>query len=121
MTFTILVPQIFPLHLADIILCIDPAYEDEPVGGVARFAMKLNQLRGRLAHANAYPPLIIFSGDFVGPSLMSSVTHGAHMIEIFNALGVHYATFGNHEVQQYLMTLIRIPVKYYSWIMGIHR
>lgn len=31
------------------------------------------------------------------PSLVSSVTHGAHIIEALNMLGVDYGTFGNHE------------------------
>ena len=47
---------------------------------------------------NCSRPLVLFSGDFVGPSLMSSVTQGAHMIDTLNAIGVDYATFGNHEL-----------------------
>jgi 2',3'-cyclic-nucleotide 2'-phosphodiesterase (5'-nucleotidase family) len=66
--------------------------------GAARFIIKLDEIKEKLRKEKKCPPLIIFSGDFVGPSLMSSVTHGAHMIELFNSMGVHYGTFGNHEV-----------------------
>ena len=77
---------------------IDPAYKEEPIGGAARFAFYFEELRSKLEKDHGQEPLVLFSGDFVGPSLMSSVTHGAHMIDIFNLLGVHYATFGNHEL-----------------------
>ncbi|XP_043920348.1 trifunctional nucleotide phosphoesterase protein YfkN-like [Protopterus annectens] len=42
-------------------------------------------------------PLILFSGDCLSPSLLSTTTKGKHMIPILNALGVHSAVFGNHE------------------------
>jgi hypothetical protein len=48
---------------------------------------------------------VLFSGDFVGPSLMSSVTQGAHLIDVMNRIGVHYATFGNHELDYGLKSL----------------
>lgn len=73
-----------------------PQYEEDPVGGVARFATILNNVKRDLA-AQGRSPIILFSGDFVGPSLLSTLTHGAHIIEAFNLLGVHYGTFGNHE------------------------
>ena len=42
-------------------------------------------------------PLILFSGDFVGPSLMSTFTKGKHMMEILEIIGVDAGTVGNHE------------------------
>ena len=77
---------------------LDSAYEEEPVGGARRFATALKQFKQELAHSNCMRPLVLFSGDFVGPSLMSSVTQGGHMIDALNAIGVDYATFGNHEL-----------------------
>ena len=119
---TLVTPYSFDLPSEGIInLFSDPAYEDEPVGGVARFTTKLNELRDQLAAKNAYPPLVIFSGDFVGPSLMSSVTHGAHMIEFFNAIGVHYATFGNHEVDEHFDYSFIQSTANHSSIMGMSR
>uniref|UniRef100_A0A8C5KQG2 Ecto-5'-nucleotidase n=1 Tax=Jaculus jaculus TaxID=51337 RepID=A0A8C5KQG2_JACJA len=42
-------------------------------------------------------PLLIFSGDCLNPSVLSTITKGKHMISILNELGVHFAIFGNHE------------------------
>ncbi|XP_036382207.1 snake venom 5'-nucleotidase-like [Megalops cyprinoides] len=66
------------------------ARPEEPVGGAARFATALKQFQ----HLN---PLIVFSGDCLNPSLLSTITKGKHMVEILNKLGVHCAVYGNHE------------------------
>ena len=39
--------------------------------------------------------MVLFSGDFVGPSLMSSLTQGAHIIAALNAVGVGRLTQGS--------------------------
>ncbi len=49
-------------------------------GGAARFS----RLVKSLSNEN---PLIINSGDFLGPSITSNITKGAHMIKIFNSIG----------------------------------
>ena len=67
-------------------------------GGAARFTTYLKGLKQKLAQKNESRPLVLFSGDFVGPSLMSSLTQGAHLIDAMNEIGVDYATFGNHEL-----------------------
>lgn len=82
-------------HLNDV-YNFDPAYKEEPIGGASRYATKLNALKTELV-AHECKPMVVFSGDFVGPSLMSTVTQGAHMIDMLNYLEVDYATFGNHE------------------------
>ncbi len=41
--------------------------------------------------------LVIFGGDLISPSLMSSIDQGAHMIDLAERIGVDYATLGNHE------------------------
>ena len=86
------------IHFNDI-YNVDPSYTVEPIGGAARFAYHAEKLKKdiSLKSGNA-KALTLFSGDFVGPSLMSSISKGAHMIEILNIIGVDYATFGNHEV-----------------------
>ena len=45
----------------------------------------------------AYEPIVTFGGDFIGPSLMSGITKGAHMAAALDLIGVHYGVFGNHE------------------------
>jgi 2',3'-cyclic-nucleotide 2'-phosphodiesterase (5'-nucleotidase family) len=54
------------------------------IGGAARFTTYLKGLKQQLAAQNESSPLILFSGDFVGPSLMSSLTQGAHLIDAMN-------------------------------------
>jgi len=39
----------------------------------------------------------IIAGDFVGPSLLSSLDAGRGMVACLNALGIRYAALGNHE------------------------
>ncbi|XP_078365023.1 uncharacterized protein LOC144649408 isoform X1 [Oculina patagonica] len=80
--------QMTILHFNDV-YNIEPR-EKEPVGGAARFATKVASLR----HLN---PLIVFSGDCLNPSTMSSVTSGKQMIPILNALNVNIAVYGNHD------------------------
>lgn len=81
------------IHFNDV-YNLEPAYEEDPIGGAARFATVIEELRQDLLPA---VPILLFSGDFVGPSLMSTITQGAHIIEVFNLLEVDYGTFGNHD------------------------
>ncbi|XP_061464580.1 trifunctional nucleotide phosphoesterase protein YfkN-like [Rhineura floridana] len=78
-----------------VILHFNDVYEvesrkEEPVGGAARFATAIKKF-------SLLNPLIIFSGDCLNPSALSAITKGKHMVPILNALGVHFAVFGNHE------------------------
>jgi len=41
--------------------------------------------------------LTVFAGDLFGPSMMSGVTKGRHMVNVLNLLGIDYGCFGNHE------------------------
>ncbi len=41
--------------------------------------------------------LLLLAGDTISPSVESITHRGAQMIEAWNALGLDYATFGNHE------------------------
>eukprot|EP01036_Dinobryon_divergens_P036504 gene36504-47549_t len=77
---------------------LDMSYEEEPRGGARKFASQVKAYRQELASRGFGRPLVLFSGDFVGPSLMSSLTQGAHLIAALNAIGTDYATFGNHEL-----------------------
>ena len=64
----------------------------EGQGGLARVAT----LKQNLAKAGRTPFLLI-AGDFLSPSVASSVFKGAHMIAALNAAGLDLATLGNHE------------------------
>ena len=62
-------------------------------GGLAQMATMLADERA----AAPGPVFQTFGGDVLSPSLTSSVTHGAHMIQLLNALGTDVAVLGNHE------------------------
>eukprot|EP01063_Lacrimia_lanifica_P037098 TRINITY_DN7525_c0_g1_i1.p1 TRINITY_DN7525_c0_g1~~TRINITY_DN7525_c0_g1_i1.p1 ORF type:complete len:1476 (+),score=555.39 TRINITY_DN7525_c0_g1_i1:109-4536(+) len=76
--------------------------KEEPCGGLTRFYHALEEIRRKKN------PLVLFSGDFVGPSLMSVVTKGKQMIDALNFVGAHYGVFGNHEFDFGLRNLERI-------------
>lgn len=84
------------IHFNDV-YNLEQIYTEEPVGGAAKYATFIQNLKEKCKKENR-KPLILFSGDFVGPSLFSSVTHGAHVIDVLNHVGVDFATFGNHEL-----------------------
>ena len=76
-------------------LQINDVYATSPVdgaGGLARVAT----LKRRLADAGR-TPFLVLAGDFLSPSVASSVFKGAQMIAALNAAGLDLATLGNHE------------------------
>jgi len=77
---------------------LNSSYEEEPRGGARKFATAVKKYKQDLAAKSFSKPLVLFSGDFVGPSLMSSFTQGAHLIDALNAIGTDFGTFGNHEL-----------------------
>ncbi len=82
--------QLTILHLADV-------YTASPVdagkeGGLARVAALEKQLAA--AGRNV---LLTLGGDFLSPSVASSVFEGEQMIAAFGAIGLDLATLGNHE------------------------
>jgi 5'-nucleotidase len=62
------------------------------LGGLARVAT----LKQNLAKAGRTPFLVI-AGDFLSPSVASSVFKGQQMVAALNAAGLDLATLGNHE------------------------
>ncbi len=84
-------------------LQINDIYEISPVsagreGGIARIA----SLRKRLLQQNPQT-VTVLAGDFFSPSALGTARWngqrlaGAQMVASLNALGLDYATFGNHE------------------------
>jgi len=80
-------------------------------GGLARVAT----VRDRLADQG--PVLFVLAGDVLSPSLLSKYYSGRQMVEAFNAAGLDYATFGNHEFELPLDTLeSRIAESRFKWL-----
>lgn len=85
------------------ILQLNDVYEITPldngrVGGLARIATLYKQLKAK--NPNTY---FMLAGDFLNPSALGTLKHegerinGKQMVEVLNAAGLEYVTFGNHE------------------------
>ena len=66
---------------------------DDGRGGVARLAAVVNEVRAN----SAGRVLVTHGGDAISPSLLSSFDRGAHMIDLFNRVGLDAMVLGNHE------------------------
>jgi 5'-nucleotidase/UDP-sugar diphosphatase len=84
------------VHLNDI-------YEIQPIeggryGGPARVATEIASLRKHMA-----PVVVTLGGDYLSPSALGTAKvdgdalAGRQMVDVLNAIGVDWATFGNHE------------------------
>ena len=76
------------------------------VNDVYRFTPSDRGLRGGLARVSTLRKrilerspntLLLMSGDSISPSVESLTYKGAQMIDAWNAIGLDYAVFGNHE------------------------
>lgn len=65
-------------------------------GGMARFASAVKAERTR-ALAEGRHLICVHAGDTLSPSLLSSFDQGAHMIDLFNDVGLDVFVPGNHE------------------------
>lgn len=90
-----------PIHVT--LLYFNDVYEITPVsggkeGGLARVA----SIRNALLKKNSNT-ITLLGGDFFSPSAMGTAKvngdalAGKQMVDVLNALGLQYATFGNHE------------------------
>jgi 2',3'-cyclic-nucleotide 2'-phosphodiesterase (5'-nucleotidase family) len=80
-------------------------------GGLARVAT----VRKRLADQG--PVVFVLGGDVLSPSLASKYYRGRQMVDALNEAKLDYATFGNHEFDIELDTLItRIAESKFKWI-----
>ncbi len=80
-------------------------------GGLARVATVVKRIRSE------GPTLFVLAGDVLSPSLLSKYYSGHQMVEGFNAAGLDYATFGNHEFELDRDTLVaRIAASSFKWL-----
>lgn len=79
------------------LLQVNDVYQFAPVdrgksGGLARVLTLTKSIRQQNPNT-----LFLMAGDTISPSVESITYKGAQMIEAWNAIGLDYATFGNHE------------------------
>jgi 2',3'-cyclic-nucleotide 2'-phosphodiesterase (5'-nucleotidase family) len=99
--------QRIPQAIDFIILQINDVYEIAPLeggnaGGLARVASIRKELLKETPNV-----VTVIAGDFLSPSLTANLKletgekiAGLQMIETLNAMGLDYATFGNHEFDE---------------------
>ena len=61
--------------------------------------------------------LFVLAGDFLGPSLLSSLDKGTGMVDCLNAIGITHVCFGNHETDIPMECLPRrIQESQFVWV-----
>ncbi len=83
--------QVAPLT----ILQINDVYSTVPIDGMGGLA-RVATVKARLAAAGR-TPLLMIAGDFLSPSVASSIFKGEQMVAALGAAGLDMATLGNHE------------------------
>ncbi len=79
------------------LLQVNDVYQFAPVDQGTRGGLgRIMTLKKSIQQENPNT-LLLMSGDTISPSVESITYKGAQMIEAWNAIGLDYATFGNHE------------------------
>lgn len=99
------------------ILHVNDVYQFAPVddgerGGIAR----LMTLKKEAIKRNPNT-IFTFGGDTISPSVETRTYKGAQMIDAWNALGIDYSVFGNHEFDLGTQTLLdRMRESKFKWL-----
>ena len=79
------------------LLQVNDVYQFAPVDQGTRGGLGRVMTLKRSIQQDNPNTLLLMSGDTISPSVESITYKGAQMIESWNAVGLDYATFGNHE------------------------
>ena len=89
-------PQKSECNVRVTLLQVNDVYQFTPdtdgKGGLARVLTLSKSIKAENPNT-----LFLLAGDTISPSVESITYKGAQMIEAWNAIGLDYATFGNHE------------------------
>eukprot|EP00873_Tetraselmis_striata_P009001 jgi/Tetstr1/429265/TSEL_019183.t1 len=100
------------LHFNDV-YNIEARDQQEPCGGAARFVTKCRELE------EEHGAMVLFSGDCLNPSLLSTITSGWQMAPILNSLNIHTACLGNHDFDYGVENLEKfVRGTNFSWLMA---
>mmetsp|Transcript_31617 Transcript_31617/g.57502 ORF Transcript_31617/g.57502 Transcript_31617/m.57502 type:complete len:1768 (+) Transcript_31617:51-5354(+) len=110
-------PKMTILHFNDV-YNVEPRAK-EPVGGIARFVTKMNELKAESCARGEHEAVCLFSGDAFNPSLTSTTTYGKHMIPALNKIGIHTACYGNHDFDFGVDNLSQMAVQNnFPWLIS---
>jgi 2',3'-cyclic-nucleotide 2'-phosphodiesterase (5'-nucleotidase family) len=77
------------------IVSVNDVYSLENLPRLATLLQERRETRREEKPADAF--LVVLAGDFLAPSMLSSLDFGAGMVDCLNAVGVTHVIFGNHE------------------------
>lgn len=98
-------------------LQVNDVYSAVPINGVGGLA-RVATLKKQLSR-NGHPVIMALAGDFLSPSVASSVFKGEQMVATLNAAGLDYATLGNHEFDFGIDVLKqRMAESKFTWILS---
>ena len=99
------------------VLHVNDVYQFIPVDGGTRGGLaRLLTLKKQIKQENPNF-LFTFGGDTLSPSVETRTYQGAQMIEAWNAVGIDYAVFGNHEFDMKTDVLLqRMKESRFQWL-----
>ncbi|RWS21153.1 trifunctional nucleotide phosphoesterase protein YfkN-like protein, partial [Leptotrombidium deliense] len=90
---------------------VEPA-STEPCGGAARFKCAVDTLYDENC-------MVLFSGDILSPSIMSTFTKGEQMIAVLNECRVDCAVYGNHDFDFGVENLVSVAKQTtFPWLIS---
>ena len=99
------------------ILQINDVYSTIPINGLGGLA-RVATLKQQLTEAGR-TPLLVIAGDFLSPSVASSIFKGEQMVAALNAAGLDLATLGNHEFDFGVDVLMqRMKESRFQWVVS---
>ena len=108
---------VFAQNVTVTILHVNDVYQFAPVDGGKRGGLaRLLTLKKQIKEQN---PNTIFTlgGDTLSPSVETLTYKGAQMIDAWNAVGIDYAVFGNHEFDMKSPILLqRMKESKFTWL-----
>jgi len=98
-------------------LQMNDVYSPAPVDGAGGLARVATLKRNLVAAGRT--PLLIMAGDFLSPSVASSIFKGEQMVAALNAAGLDLATLGNHEFDFGVDVLLqRMAEAKWQWVVS---
>lgn len=99
------------------ILHVNDVYQFAPVDGGKRGGLARLLTLKKAAIAENPNTIFTLGGDTVSPSVETRTYKGAQMIDAWNAVGLDYAVFGNHEFDiKTLDLLARMKESKFTWL-----
>lgn len=99
------------------ILHVNDVYQFTPVEGGKRGGLARLLTLKKQALANNPNTIFTLGGDTLSPSVETRTYKGAQMIDAWNAVGLDYAVFGNHEFDIKTVDLLaRIKESQFTWL-----